>query len=120
MPIRVILADDHAVVRAGLRRLIEASPDIHVLAEAESGEQAFREYLAQRPDMAIFDLNMPGMGGLEALRRILAHDTAARILVLSMHEDIVYPARALQSAPPPPTYLDARRALSKQPPEQGA
>jgi two-component system invasion response regulator UvrY len=97
MPIGVILADDHAVVRAGLRRLIEGSPDIHVLAEVESGEQAFREYLARQPNIAILDLNMPGMGGLEALRRILAHDAAARILVLSMHEDAVYPARALRS-----------------------
>lgn len=121
MPVRVILADDHAVVRAGLRRLIDASPDIHVLAEAESGEQAFREYLAQRPDMAIFDLNMPGMGGLEALRRILAHDAAARILVLSMHEDVVYPARALQSGArgyvtkrcAPEVLLDAIRVVAR-------
>lgn len=97
MAIRVILADDHEVVRAGLRRLIDGSPDIQVLAEADSGERAFREYSEKRPDVALLDLNMPGMGGLEALRRILARDPGARILVLSMHEDAVYPTRALQS-----------------------
>jgi two-component system invasion response regulator UvrY len=120
MSIGVILADDHAVVRAGLRRLIESSPDIRVLAEAESGEQAFRDYLARKPNVAIFDLNMPGMGGLEALRRILAHDAAARVLVLSMHEDAVYPARALQSGArgyvtkrcAPEALLDAIRAVA--------
>jgi two-component system invasion response regulator UvrY len=121
MPIRVILADDHAVVRDGLRRLIEASPDIRVQAEVETGEQAVREYQAMRPDVALFDLNMPGMGGLEALRRILAHDDTARILILSMHEDVVYPARALQSGArgyvtkrcAPDTLLEAVRAVAR-------
>ena len=121
MPIRVILADDHSIVRDGLRRLIEASPDIRVQAEVETGEQAVREYLAMRPDVALFDLNMPGMGGLEALRRILAHDDTARILILSMHEDAVYPARALQSGArgyvtkrcAPDTLLEAVRAVAR-------
>lgn len=97
MTIRVVLAEDHDLVRAGLRRLIDGSPDIQVLAEVESGEQAVREYFAHQPDVAMLDLNMPGMGGLEAMRRILARDPNARILALSAHEDAVYPARALQS-----------------------
>jgi two-component system invasion response regulator UvrY len=97
MPIRILLADDHAIVCAGMRRLIEGSPDYQVVGESASGEQAMRDYLAQRPDVAVFDINMPGMGGLEAVRRILAHDASARVLVLSMHEDVVYTVRALQS-----------------------
>lgn len=121
MTIRVILADDHEVVRAGLRRLIDASSDIHVLTEVESGEQAFREYFTQRPDVALFDLNMPGMGGLEAMRRILARDPGACILVLSMHEDAVYSARALQSGAKgyvtkrcaPEVLLDAIRTVAR-------
>lgn len=121
MAIRVILADDHAVVRTGLRRLLEGAPDIQVLAEAETGEQAFREYFEQRPDVALLDLNMPGMGGLEALRRLLARDAQARILVLSMHEDSVYPARVLEAGGrgyvtkrcAPEVLLDAIRAVAR-------
>lgn len=121
MTVRVILADDHEIVRAGLRRLIDGSPDIQVLVEVESGEQAFREYFSQQPDVALLDLNMPGMGGLEAMRRILARDVNARMLVLSMHEDAVYPARALQSGAKgyvtkrcaPDVLLDAIRAVAR-------
>lgn len=97
MTIRVMLADDHDLVRAGLRRLIESSPDMEVGIEVETGEQAVREYFERRPDVALFDLNMPGMGGLEGLRRIRARDEHARILVLSVHEDAIYPTRCMQA-----------------------
>lgn len=97
MTITVLLAEDHDIVRAGLRRLIDESPDLRVTVEVESGEQAVHEYFTHQPDVAMLDLNMPGMGGLEAMRRILARDAKARILVLSAHEDAVYPTRALQS-----------------------
>lgn len=93
--IRVLLADDHAVVRAGFRRLLESSPDIEVVAEADSGEQAYLAYTRERPDIVVLDLAMPGIGGLAALSRIRAQDANARILVLSVHEDALFTTRAL-------------------------
>jgi two-component system invasion response regulator UvrY len=95
--IKVIVADDHGMVRAGVRRLLEDAPDIEVIGEADSGEQAMQMYLSQRPDLLIMDLSMPGIGGLEAVRRILKQEPAARILILSMHEDVVYPTRVMQA-----------------------
>ena len=93
--IRILLTDDHEVVRAGYRRLLENTPDIDVVAEADSGEMATREYAEHRPDVVVMDLTMPGMGGLEASRRILAHDQNAKILVFSVHENEVLLERAL-------------------------
>ena len=95
--IKVIVADDHAVVRAGVRRLLDESPDIEVVAEADTGEQAYRDYFKYQPDVLITDLNMPGIGGLEAVRRIRAKDEQARILVLSVNEDVVFPTRVVQA-----------------------
>ena len=93
--IRVLLADDHEVVRAGYRRLLEATGDIEVAAEAESGEEAYALYLAHEPDVVVMDLSMPGAGGLDTSRRILARDGSARILVFSVHENEVFLKRAL-------------------------
>ena len=74
---RILLADDHEVVRAGYRRLLETSQDIEVIAEVASGEDAYSRYCELQPDVVVMDLTMPGMGGLEASRRILAHDDSA-------------------------------------------
>lgn len=93
--IRVLLCDDHEVVRAGYQRLFESTPDIRVAAQAASGEEACRKYLEHRPDVVVMDLSMPGMGGLEASRRILSHDPDAGILVFSVHENEVMVTRAL-------------------------
>lgn len=93
--IKVLLADDHAVVRAGYQMLLKQSEDIEVVAEAETGEQAVRAYTEHQPDVVVIDLSMPGMGGLEAIRRIMARDANARILVFSMHEDTVFVEQAL-------------------------
>ncbi|MBL8504945.1 MAG: response regulator transcription factor [Methylobacillus glycogenes] len=95
--IRVMLVDDHAVVRMGFKLLLEADQAIQVVAEAESGEQAIKLYQEHKPNVVIMDITMPGMGGLEAIDRIRAKDEAARILVLSAHEDSVHPKRVLNA-----------------------
>jgi two-component system, NarL family, invasion response regulator UvrY len=94
--IKVLLVDDHAVVRTGFRLLLHSQPDINVVAEAQSGEAACQMYAELTPDVVVMDLGMPGMGGLEALRRIRAHNPAARVLALSAHDDPMHARRALR------------------------
>jgi two-component system invasion response regulator UvrY len=91
----IMLVDDHAVVRSGLRRLLEMEPGTQVVAECESGEQAYQQYERYAPDVLIMDISMPGMGGLEALRRILIKHPTARIIVFSMHENAAFATQAL-------------------------
>ena len=95
--LRVMLVDDHAVVRMGFRLLLGNTDDIDVVAEAGNGEDACRLYAEARADVVVMDLSMPGMSGLEALARILAKDGHAKVLVLSAHEDSIHPARALRA-----------------------
>jgi len=95
--INVMLVDDHAVVRMGFKMLLESASDIKVVAEAESGEQGIKYYVEHKPDVVIMDITMPGIGGLEAIERIMAKDSNARILVLSAHEDSVHPKRVLNA-----------------------
>ena len=94
--IQVLLVDDHAVVRTGFRLLLQSQPDINVAAEAPSGEAACQLYAELTPDVVVMDLGMPGMGGLEALRRIRARNPAARVLALSAHDDPMHARRALR------------------------
>src|SRR4249919_2579965 len=96
-PIRVMLVDDHAVVRMGFRLLLEGAADITVAAEAESGEDAVRTFPEVKPDVVVMDISMPGIGGLEAIDRILAREPQARILVLSAHEDAMHARRVLKA-----------------------
>jgi two-component system invasion response regulator UvrY len=93
--IRVLLVDDHAVVRFGFRLLLEAAPDVQVVGEADSGERAYAMYPQCQPDVVIMDLSMPGMGGIEALKRIRTHYADARLLALSAHDDAMHARRAL-------------------------
>lgn len=95
-PIRVLLVDDHPVVRTGFHRLLEVNAGM-VVAEAGSGEEAIQLYAATTPDVVVMDLAMPGIGGLEAARRLLARDGEARILVLSIHDNEAMLSRALQA-----------------------
>jgi two-component system, NarL family, invasion response regulator UvrY len=93
--IRVLLVDDHAVVRMGFRLLLQSTAEMSVIAEADCGEAACQLYLEVNPDVVVMDLAMPGMGGLEALRRIHARDPHAKVLTLSAHDDPMHARRAL-------------------------
>ena len=95
--INVMLVDDHAVVRMGFKMLLETSDDIRVIAEAENGEEAIKFYMEHKPDVIVMDITMPGMGGMEAIERILNKESSAKILVLSAHEDSVHPKRVLNA-----------------------
>jgi len=95
--INVMLVDDHAVVRMGFKMLLESAQDIKVIAEAENGEVGIKNYVEHKPDVVVMDITMPGMGGMEAIERILAKDSNAKILVLSAHEDSVHPKRVLNA-----------------------
>jgi two-component system invasion response regulator UvrY len=93
--VRVLLVDDHAVVRAGYRLLLQNAPEIEVVAEADSGELGCRLFAELAPDVVIMDLTLPGIGGLEAIRRIVQREPRAKVLVFSMHEDTLFVEQAL-------------------------
>ncbi len=93
----MMLVDDHAVVRMGFKMLLESDSEIKVVAEAESGERAIQRFVEFKPHVVVMDITMPGIGGLEAIERILAKDSTAKILVLSAHEDSVHPKRVLNA-----------------------
>jgi DNA-binding NarL/FixJ family response regulator len=95
--IQVLLVDDHAVVRAGYRTLLDGTQDIEVVAEAERGEEACQHYAELQPDLVVMDLSLPGIGGLEAIRRIIARDNQAAILVFSMYDDTAFVEKALSA-----------------------
>ncbi len=86
-PVRVLIADDHPIVREGLRSLLEDSDGFCVVAEARDGDEAVRLAAQHRPDVVLMDLSMPGVDGVEATRRVLADGTAEAVLVLTMHDD---------------------------------
>ena len=87
--IRVMLVDDHAVVRTGFRLLLETAADIRVVAEADCGEAACACFDEVAPDVVVIDLSMPGIGGMETLKRLKARDRDARLLALSAHDDSI-------------------------------
>jgi DNA-binding NarL/FixJ family response regulator len=95
--IRVLIADDHGVVRGGLRVLLDRQPDVEVVAEAADGAAALAAALEHRPDVAVLDVTMPAMTGLEATRALAAQAPEIRVLVLSMHDDEHLVAEALHA-----------------------
>lgn len=94
--ITVLLVDDHAVVRQGYRHLLEKA-GMEVVAESDDGENAYHLYNKSSPDVVVMDLSLPGIGGLEALRKIISKDPKANILIFSMHDSAVFSSRALQA-----------------------
>ena len=94
--LRLVLADDHALVRMGFRMLLEGA-GAQVVAEADCGEAALEAFVEHRPDVLLMDVSMPGLGGLGALERLLAHSPDARVLMLSAHDDAQIPLRALRA-----------------------
>ena len=97
MVIRALLADDHSLVRTGLKGVLEQSPDIRVVAEASDGLEAIQEFKRVRPDVAILDISMPGMDGLEAVKHLLSFDPDVRILILTMYPEKQYAVRVLKA-----------------------
>ncbi|WP_019883019.1 MULTISPECIES: response regulator transcription factor [unclassified Methylophilus] len=97
MTVKVVLVDDHTVVRSGLRRLLESHKSIEIVAEADTGESAYQVYGEILPDVMLMDISMPGMGGLEAAKRILQRYPQARIVIFSMHEAVSFAAQALKT-----------------------
>lgn len=95
--IKVLLVDDHAVVRAGYKRYLELDTRIAVVGEAENGEQAYELLAALKADVIVMDLSMPGRGGLESIRHILQRCPEQRILVFTMHENAALAAQALRA-----------------------
>lgn len=95
--IKIMLVDDHAVVRAGLKRLMENQTDLEVGLEAENGEAAYQLLSTNQVDVIVMDLSMPGMGGLESARRILARYPMVKIIIFSMHDNATFAAQVLKA-----------------------
>ena len=95
--IRVLVVDDHELVRSGITRMLADNPDIDVIGQASSGEEAIDCVRENRPDIVLMDIRMPGIGGLEATRRILRIDDSIRVIVVTACADDPYPARVMQS-----------------------
>jgi len=95
--IKVMLVDDHDLVRTGIKRLLEDHPNINIVGEATSGEQALDLVTENDPDVVLMDINMPGIGGLEATRKLLQRKPKLKIIVVTMHEDDMFAQRLLKA-----------------------
>ncbi len=96
-PIRILIADDHVIIRSGLRLLLEQQPDFKVVAEANDGREALQMVSKFHPEVAILDIGMPQLNGIEATRQIVAQEPATQVVILSMHADEGYVLRALKA-----------------------
>ncbi|MGF6309232.1 two-component system invasion response regulator UvrY [Bradyrhizobium sp. i1.8.4] len=111
----ILLVDDHAVVREGYRSMLQKQPGLSVVAEASDGVEAYRLYKEAGPDLVIMDLSMPGIGGIEAIRRLRQWDKRAKILVFTMHQNAAFAVQAIRAGAsgyvtktsPPETLLHA-------------
>lgn len=94
--INVMIAEDHSMIREGLKRLIELEPDIHVVAGCSNGKEAVEKYQTKKPDVVLMDINMPTLNGLQALERIKRYDDGAKVVMLTIHQDREYLFRAIE------------------------
>jgi two-component system invasion response regulator UvrY len=124
MSIRVLLIDDHAVVREGYRRLIEMHKDIEIVAEAEDAASGYEAFKKARPDVVVADISMPGRGGIDLVRQIRQLDTSARVLIFTMHASATYAQQAFRagaqgyvtkSSPPSMLVSAIRKVFAGQP-----
>ncbi len=112
---RLLLVDDHAVVREGYRRLLESRPDLTIIGEAATAREAFEQYRLLSPDVLVLDLGLPDMGGVELIRRLVQRDADVRILVFTMHREPIFATQALRAgalgyitkSSPPDVLVDA-------------
>ena len=95
--IKVLMADDHSIVREGLRRIVEESEDMEVVAEASDGKEAIHQIRKRRPDVAVIDISMPEIDGLEVLQQLQPEYPELPILILTMHEEQQYVVRAIEA-----------------------
>lgn len=95
--IKVLLADDHSIVREGLRKVLEDSNEIEVIAEAADGETALDKAMRHKPDVAVIDISMPGMDGLEVVARLTSYCSGVPVLILTMHDEDQYVIRAIEA-----------------------
>ncbi len=93
----ILLVDDHSIVRLGYGMLLRKINNINTILEAEDGSQAYQLYVAHQPDVVIMDLSLPGVGGLATIRKIIKRDESAKILVFSIHDELIYIKRAMDS-----------------------
>jgi two-component system, NarL family, invasion response regulator UvrY len=117
---KLLLVDDHAIVRAGLKRLLAIIPGVE-LREAANGRDALTLFREEKPDVVLLDINLPGIGGLELLRRLVLENRDARVLVFSMHSEVIYARQCLQAGAlgyvskgaPPDEIIEAVRQVAK-------
>lgn len=96
-PTRLLLVDDHAIVREGYRRLLEMRPDLRIVGEAGTARDALEQFRALEPDVLVLDLGLPDMGGVELIRRLVQRDARVRILVFTMHREPLFATQALRA-----------------------
>ena len=119
--VTVLLVDDHAVVREGYRRLLERAPDLAVVGEAGTAADAYQMFCQLAPDVVVMDISLPDTSGIEAMHRLFAREPGARVLVFSIHDEPVFPNRALRAgasgyvtkASAPEVLVDAVRAVAR-------